>query len=324
MNDSYGRELNYLRISVTDRCNFRCVYCMPQEGVTFIPHERIMTFEDIDFLLNVLIPMGIKKVRFTGGEPLVRKGVTEFLKKLKQKRPQLKIALTTNGSLVKFFVEEIRDIGLSGLNISLDTINKDKFKDITRVNEFENVVEGIDIIGKALRVPLKINTVVIKGFNDDEIEDLIEFARKKNAVIRFIEFMPLDESVWSMDNFLPADEILSRLPGGLEVWEKEETSASHSMNGPAVYYKNIYTGQRIGIIAAVSNHFCDKCNRLRVTANGELRTCLFAPKGKNILPLLRARDKETLEETIRSEVRMKPKGWMFLANTQKHMWQIGG
>jgi len=324
MNDSYGRELNYLRISVTDRCNFRCVYCMPQEGVTFIPHERIMTFEDMDFLLSVLIPMGIKKVRFTGGEPLVRKGVTEFLKKLKQKRPQLKIALTTNGSLVKFFVEEIRDIGLSGLNISLDTINKDKFKDITRVNEFENVVEGIDIIGKALRIPLKINTVVIKGFNDDEIEDLIEFARKKNAVIRFIEFMPLDESVWSMDNFLPADEILTRLPGGLEVWEKEETSASHSMDGPAVYYKNIYTGQRIGIIAAVSNHFCDKCNRLRVTANGELRTCLFAPKGKNILPLLRARDKGTLEETIRSEVRMKPKGWMFLANTQKHMWQIGG
>lgn len=324
MNDSYGRELNYLRVSVTDRCNFRCLYCMPEEGVHFIPHENIVTYEDIDFLLGVLIPMGIRKVRFTGGEPLVRRGFLGFLKDLKRNRPQLKIALTTNGSLVRLFAEELGAVGLSGLNVSLDTIDKEKFKTVTRTDEFENVMEGIDIIGKKLNIPLKINTVAIKGFNDDEIENLIDFAREKNAVIRFIEFMPLDCSVWSKDNFLSADDILACLPGGAGTWENEDVSASHGTDGPAVYYRNVHTNQRVGIIAAVSSHFCDKCNRLRVTANGELRTCLFAEKGQDILPLLRARNEEALREAVISSVRMKPKGWQFLPETQKHMWQIGG
>jgi len=322
--DKYGRVLTYLRISVTDRCNLRCRYCMPPEGVQWIPHEKIMTFEDIDFLASSLMPMGIKKIRFTGGEPFVRKGFVDFLRQIKENHPDLRIAATTNGSMLSQYSRALEDIGISGINVSLDTLDPEKFRFITRTDAYDDVIKGIRVFAETTEIPLKINTVLISGFNDDEIESLIRFAGEHRAVIRFIEFMPLDNDVWAENRFIQADDIFQKLPGGTETWRALPPDSAHNHDGPATYYQNRVTGQRIGVIAAVSHHFCEKCNRLRITATGEMRACLFANQGTDLLPLIRSRDIEALQRTIREAAFLKPKSWTVLENSERHMSQIGG
>ena len=291
LTDKHGRILSYVRISVTDRCNFRCRYCMPEEGITWNPHSRIMKYEDILFLVETLWEMGVRKIRLTGGEPLVRKGFPAFLRELRSSFPELKIGLTTNGSLLSVYAEEIKKASLDSLNISLDTLDPEKFSYISRIGELSTVLEGISSFAGLKSPELKLNTVLLKGFNDEEIPELLEFSRTSGAIFRMIEFMPLDD-LWAERSFISAGQILERLS---EFGNWENLGGSNiQLNGPAQYYRNSETGQVIGIIAAVSNHFCSSCNRLRVTSMGEMRPCLFSQEGVQLLDIMKRKDRISL------------------------------
>lgn len=322
LTDSLGRKINYVRISLTDRCNFRCRYCMPEEGVQWLSHDEILTYEELLVLTGVLREMGIEKVRFTGGEPLVRKGLLDFLAQVRQNTPDLRISLTTNGALLEELSGKIVELGLSGINVSLDTVDEEKFRFITRCGELHKVMRGLQAIRRQdPDLSIKINTVLIRGFNDSEVPQLLETAKEIGAVLRLIEFMPLDGDIWSRDRFISSDEILANLSSDNE-WI-EVPQRDHSA-GPARYFRNAATGQKIGIIAAVSHHFCPTCNRLRITATGEIMPCLFSRQGLDLRSPLRAGDIPRVREIIRLGVETKPRCWMDIASGQNHMSQIGG
>ncbi len=320
--DSLGRTISYVRISVTDRCNFRCLYCMPEEGIPFIPHSEILSYEDTLFLCGVLQKMGIKKIRFTGGEPLVRRGFVDFLKIFREELPLMHVALTTNGSLLNPFIDKLSALGLNSLNISLDTVDPARFKEITRCGDLQLVQSGIINFSKSSPTPIKINSVLVRGFNDDEVFQLLEFARINHLLLRFIEFMPLDGGIWDKSCFISSDEILAKIQQHGN-WEPEKKD--HNMlDGPARYYINRDTGQRLGIIAAVSHHFCDSCNRLRITAIGQLRPCLFSDTMIDLKENIKHKNSNNLKEQIHYGIKIKPKCWKNLQNSERHMSQIGG
>ncbi len=325
MKDLFGRELNYVRISVTDRCNYRCCYCMPREGVEWIPHGRIMSYEDIFFLVGVLWKLGVKKVRFTGGEPLVRKGMIPFLEKVRASFPELRVALTTNGSTLVKDASCLALMRLSGINVSLDTLEAEKFSAMTRGASLRNVLDGIEALLSAGAENVKMNAVLIRGFNDGEVGFLLDYARGKGIVLRFIEFMPLDQSVWSQKSFVPFQEVLTALPDASD-WREERTEAEReTLSGPARYYVHDGTGQRVGVISAVSQHFCMSCNRLRVTSVGEVRSCLFSNVQVSIREALRARDEAAVREKFFEAAALKPEVGMTLnRDEQRQMFKIGG
>ncbi|HQO83568.1 MAG TPA: GTP 3',8-cyclase MoaA [Synergistales bacterium] len=322
LKDRFGRQINYIRISVTDRCNYRCLYCMPEEGLEWIPHERIMTYEEILFLARILKDLGVQKIRLTGGEPLVRKGFFSFLGSLRGFVPGIRTVLTTNGSLIPQYIDEIARPGLSGVNVSLDTLDEGLFRFMTRNGNLGDVIDGIRLLTERTDIPLKINTVLMKGINDGEVEALLDFAGSHGAVLRLIEFMPLDDSVWSKDRFIPASEILQRLPGPA-MWERMDNSSDHS-SGPARYFRNVSTGQRIGVIEAVSHHFCQSCNRLRVSATGVMRPCLFSEKGIDLRPALLSGDAAAVEALVFQAVNSKPESYCHADTGATHMSRIGG
>ena len=319
--DDFGRNLNYVRISVTYRCNYRCKYCMPAEGVEFLEHSEIMRYEEISFLCRVLWELGVRKVRFTGGEPLVRRDLVSFLKELNGEFPEMKTALTTNGSMLGQYAEELAEANLHSLNISLDTLDPVKFADVTRLGNIENVISGIRAAVRAGIRNIKLNTVLIRGFNDGEIGDLMAFAKREKVLLRLIEFMPLEDDVWNEDAFISGEEILKMLPEG-DSWQAEKPDSAQA--GPAKYYRNEKTGDSIGIITAVSNHFCKYCNRLRVSATGKLRTCLFAPVEIPMRPLILNEDSEGLKELILDSIKNKPRCWSDVRAGHQHMSGIGG
>ena len=319
--DDFGRNLNYVRISVTDRCNYRCKYCMPAEGVEFLEHSEIMRYEEISFLCRVLWELGVRKVRFTGGEPRVRRDLVSFLKELNGEFPEMKTALTTNGSMLGQYAEELAEANLHSLNISLDTLDPVKFADVTRLGNIENVISGIRAAVRAGIRNIKLNTVLIRGFNDGEIGDLMAFAKREKVLLRLIEFMPLEDDVWNEDAFISGEEILKMLPEG-DSWQAEKPDSAQA--GPAKYYRNEKTGDSIGIITAVSNHFCKYCNRLRVSATGKLRTCLFAPVEIPMRPLILNEDSEGLKELILDSIKNKPRCWSDVRAGHQHMSGIGG
>jgi cyclic pyranopterin phosphate synthase len=325
--DRFDRKLNYARISVTDRCNYRCRYCMPEDGVRWVPHDCIMTFEDIFFLIRVLRDLGVGKVRFTGGEPLVRRGMLSFLSNICAAFPELRVALTTNGSTLLRCASKLVQTGLSSINISLDTLCPEKFARMTRGASLRDVLEGLGALLDAgaldAGMNVKINTVLLRGFNDGEAEELINFARRSGIVLRFIEFMPLDRSLWSEESFVPFHEVLNALPNA-SAW-RPEPSGTPAFAGPARYYFNAATGQRIGVITAVSRHFCASCNRLRVTSTGELRTCLFSNGQVSIFDTLRARDEAVLRERLFEAAALKPESGMIPDRSERcRMSAIGG
>ncbi len=327
LRDFCGRELNYVRISVTDRCNYRCRYCMPEGGVEWIPHDRIMSYEDIFFLIRVLRDLGVGKVRFTGGEPLVRKGMVSFLARVRAAFPDLRTALTTNGSTLSRHAADLVRIGLSAVNVSLDTLDSGKFAVMTRGGSPGDVLAGIDALLEAgalqTDMSVKMNAVLIRGFNDGDAKALIDFAGSRGIVLRFIEFMPLDRNVWSEDAFIPFHEVLNNLPDASQ-W-KAEAGRPGRLAGPARYFVHRLTGQRIGVITAVSQHFCASCNRLRVTATGEVRACLFSNDQVPILDVLRARDAAALHERLLKAVASKPAIGMRLNRDEpRSMSKIGG
>ncbi|MBV8384443.1 MAG: GTP 3',8-cyclase MoaA [Planctomycetaceae bacterium] len=282
--DSFGRVHNNLRISVTDRCNIRCIYCMP-ETVVYLPRRSLLSFEEIERFVRVAVPLGITKIRLTGGEPLVRRGLPLLVEKITAIPGIDDVGLTTNGILLAPMARALRDAGLRRINISLDTLDPAKFQELTRRPGLEQVIEGIHAAREAGFDPVKINAVAIKGVTEDDVVPLVRFARLYGLETRFIEYMPLDAGdLWEREKVLFADEILDLLTreiGPLVPAPDQDPKA------PAVAYDFADGVGRIGLIASVSRPFCMSCNRIRLTAEGKLRNCLFALEETDVRGLLR-------------------------------------
>ena len=311
--DNLGREISYLRVSITDRCNYRCIYCKPEEQFEFIPHEEILRYEEIVEIIEEAVNLGVSKVRITGGEPLARKGVVDFIKKLRKIKKLEDISLTTNGFFLSEYAERLKDAGLNRVNISLDSLQEEKYKKITRGGSLETALKGIDSALKAGLLPIKINTVLIRGINDDEVEDFVRLTLERPLNIRFIELMPSGEKL--KDNY--NDKFISVLEIKESLAEKYSFRpiAINSGNGPAKYYQ-IKGGQgTIGFITALSQHFCETCNRIRLTSEGKLRPCLFSNKEVDIKQAIRnakTDDKiirsKIIRDNIREAINIKPEG----------------
>ncbi|HER23454.1 MAG TPA: GTP 3',8-cyclase MoaA [Candidatus Atribacteria bacterium] len=313
LTDHFGRKITYLRVSITDRCNYRCVYCQPEKQFEFISHEEVLRYEEIVEIIKEAVDLGITKVRVTGGEPLARKGVGDFIKKLREIKKLEDISLTTNGFFLSEYAEKLKDAGLNRVNISLDSLQEEKYKKITGGGSLKKVLKGIDSALKVGLLPIKINTVLIRGVNDDEVEDFIKLTLDNPLNIRFIEFMPSKEDLKDSykEKFISVLEIKNSLAEKY-LFVPVKTRID---NGPAKYCQ-IKGGQgTIGFIAALSQHFCETCNRIRLTSEGKLRPCLFSNKEVDIKRALR--NVETNDKIIRSKIirknieeaiNIKPKG----------------
>jgi len=280
--DSFHRKIDYLRLSITDRCNLRCVYCMPEEGVQKFEHAQILSYEEVVRLARISIAMGMSKVRMTGGEPLVRKDALRLCESISRVPGLTSLTLTTNGVLLSEFAEGLFRAGIRRVNVSLDTLKPERFLKISRKDLFDRVWAGIMAAERVGFSPVKLNAVIMAGVNDDEIEDLARLTFRFPFHVRFIEFMPFQQSE-HQSLFIPAREILERLR---RVGPLEESSVQEG-NGPALYYAFTGAVGKIGIISPVSDHFCPSCNRLRLTADGKLRTCLFSEEETDLRELLR-------------------------------------
>lgn len=265
--DKWGRKINYLRISVTDRCNLRCKYCMPEEGIEFKKHEDILRYEEIIKIVKIGKELGINKVRITGGEPLVRKDLAELIEGLNKLKLE-DISLTTNGVLLAKQAKNLKEAGLDRVNISLDTLQKEKYKKITRRNNLEDVISGIEAAFKHNFDPVKLNMVVMKGINDDEILDFAKLSLDRELHVRFIEYMPLGEEINGAE-YYEMDKVKEKIEKKFEL-----IAANTEGNGPAKYYKIPGSKGSIGFISPMSEHFCSECNRFRLTADGKFRPCL--------------------------------------------------
>ncbi len=314
------RIINYLRVSVTDLCNYRCIYCMPPEGVERLPHSEILTFEEIRSVVKAAIPLGINRVRLTGGEPLIRRGLPTLVEMLSHLPGIEEVYLTTNGSKLEEFADVLRANGLSRLNISLDSLKPERYKEITRGGDIEKVWRGIEAAKKAGFEPIKLNVVVIKGVNDDEVEDFVAFTRDNSFEIRFIEYMPFGP-MEDMGEYkcVTADEMkkrigalgdLKRLPGA-------------SQSGPAQRYRLEGAKGTLGFIPAMSHSFCDTCNRIRVTADGRLLPCLFSKRSVDVKSLLRSNAPASeIAGAIRLAIDSKPA--VRSGRSESFMSSIGG
>lgn len=329
MLDRQKRPVDYLRISVTDRCNLRCIYCMPPEGVEYKPHAEILRYEEIIRVVAAGAALGIKRVRLTGGEPLVRKGLTALIGSLAAIEGIEDISLTTNGTLLGPLAAELKEAGLGRVNISLDTLDPRKFRLVTRGGELERVWDGIEQALKLGLNPVKINVVVIKGLNDGELADFARLTREAPLHVRFIELMPLgDDREWANSHRLSLPEqrrAISHL-GPLE-------PVQIPGGGPAQYYRLPGGKGSIGFISALSEHFCARCNRLRLTADGKVRPCLASDQELDLKCVLRAGgDTEAIREILVQAVNAKPVGHRLEVQAQdetggkryRYMCQIGG
>lgn len=277
--------INYLRLSVTDRCNLRCMYCMPDEGIDFLRHSDILSYEEMLHVVNISTRVGIQKVRMTGGEPLVRKGFIHFLERLCSIDDLKEITLTTNGVLLDEYAEGLRDCGICRINISLDSLKPERFKQITGRDYFHKVWDGIQKAERLGFSPLKINVVAIRGVNDDEILDFARLTLEKPYHVRFIELMPVGkQNIWSHERFISTEEIYNLI----QTLGPLRPILSNTLDGPARRYVLDGGKGEIGFISALSHHFCDSCNRLRLTAEGHLRSCLFSDKEIDVKTPLRA------------------------------------
>lgn len=305
MLDNNHRVINYLRLSVTDRCNLRCIYCMPEKGIRFMPHSEILTYEEMLHIVRLSIQKGIRKVRLTGGEPLVRKGFISFLERLCKIEGLEEITLTTNGVLLKSLAADIKDCGISRINVSLDSLRPERFFRITGRDCFKQVWEGIEEAEHMGFNPIKINVVAIKDVNDDEILDFAALTLEKPYHIRFIELMPIGDKNISMDDkFISTKEIFKKI----ETISMLQPIANNLLDGPAERYALEGAKGEIGFIGALSNHFCDKCNRLRLTPEGHLRGCLFSDQEIDLKTPLRQEKKDAcLLKLIELAIKNKPK-----------------
>ena len=290
--------ITYIRVSVTDRCNFRCRYCMPEGKKEFIPHSEILRYEEIAEIVRVFAEFGVRSVRLTGGEPLVRKGIESLIYQLKEIEGIEEVSLTTNGFFLEEKAEKLKEFGLDRVNVSVDTLNPEKFSFITRSGEgsLSKVLRGIEKAREVGLTPVKVNTVLIKGFNDSEVEDFVKFSADYGVEVRFIELMPVGGEFFSRENFIPASfvrELLEKKFGRLEPVKTVKM-------GPAKSFRVGNTGAVVGFIPSVSQHFCSECNRVRLTSDGKLRLCLMSDREIDLKSLLRAPgySRELLRKTI--------------------------
>ncbi|UCE18944.1 MAG: GTP 3',8-cyclase MoaA [Gemmatimonadota bacterium] len=318
----FGGAIDYLRISITDRCNLRCVYCMPPEGVTPSPHESILTYEEICTLVEIGVQHGIRKVRITGGEPLVRRDVISLITSLNQISGLEEITLTTNGVCISEFAPDLKAAGISRINISLDTLSREKFTRITRRDDLDSVLRGIDTVLQMGFEPVKINVVAMKGLNDDEIADFGKLTIDRSLHVRFIEFMSLGGFARKHSSyFFPADMVQKRLE---RVGPLEPVNPIKG-NGPARYFTYPNALGTVGLISPLSHGFCEMCNRLRVTADGKLRPCLLSDVELDVKRVLRMNGgKEAVSNLFQQA--MVQKTFKLEMNNSNHrfMRSIGG
>jgi len=305
LHDKFGRQITDLRISVTDRCNFRCVYCRSADPENYREHDEILSWPELERLARIFHSLGIRKVRVTGGEPLVRAGVEDFIATIDTTGfPD--ISMTTNGHLLAERCDRLVAAGLDRINISLDSLDREKFERITRTKSFDTVMRGIDAAQNSLLAPAKINAVLVRGLNDDEIESFAGFARDRGVIMRFIEFMPLDaDRHWTRASVVPAAEVYERVHAR---WPLEQIPHEQSETARKYKFADGAPGE-IGLIAPVTQPFCGHCSRIRLTADGKLRTCLFSKDDHDLRTLLReGASDEDMVTYIRSIVMEKEAG----------------
>ena len=304
--DKYGRRISYVRLSITDRCDFRCTYCMAEE-MTFLPREEVMSLEECLRVASVFVGLGVTKLRITGGEPLVRKGAMWLIERLGALPGLENLVLTTNGSQLDKFAAPLRAAGVKRINISLDTLKADRFRTITRIGELAKVLRGIEAARAAGFRRTKLNTVMMRGTNDDEFVDLVRFAIDQELDISFIEEMPLGEIFGRNSTFISSEETREMLGRHFDLIPSAENSG-----GPARYWRIPGSESRIGFISPHSHNFCDTCNRVRITAKGELYPCLGQNDAANLLPALRAgNDNADVRQAIVNSMGIKPFGHDF-------------
>lgn len=324
LEDRFGRKHTYLRVSLTDRCNFRCVYCMPAEGVDLQPKHELLSLEEIVRLVSVFARLGVDKVRLTGGEPTVRKGLTELMASIKAVPGIDRLLMTTNGATLAQKALEYREAGLDGLNVSIDSLQPGRFAEITRVGDLERVLAGLSAARSAGFDSLKINVVVIGGVNEDEVTDFVAYAVENHAHVRFIEFMPFLGNGWDRNHVVGYHDMLRAIGDKFEL-EPKDVEAS------AVAKEFTVKGSQatIGFVTSVTDDFCGTCNRVRLTSDGRIKTCLFLNAGTSLRDLMRSgASDEDLAEAAHTAIRTKWAGhpsmerWMSLDD--QAMVQIGG
>ena len=327
--DPYGRAITYLRVSVTDRCDFRCVYCM-SEHMTFLPKQDLLTLEELDRLCSAFVARGVRKLRITGGEPLVRKNILSLFRALSRHRDAGtldELTLTTNGSQLAKYAADLKACGVERINVSLDTLDPDKFRAITRWGDLGAVLGGLDAAEKA-GLKIKINAVALKGINEHEIDDLIRFAHGRGADLTLIETMPLGDIEGDRtDQYLPLSIVRARL---LDRWSLSDIA--YRTGGPARYVRVKETGGRLGFITPMTHNFCESCNRVRLTCTGTLYMCLGQADAADLrAPLRASADDHLLMQSIDAAIARKPKGHDFIIDrttrkpaVARHMSVTGG
>ncbi len=310
MRDAFGRSIEYLRISVTDKCNLRCTYCMPIEGLDWIPKPELLTYEEIADVAGQMAEMGLRRVRLTGGEPLVRRDLSRLVRMLDAIPAIEDIALSTNAILLPRYADELREAGVRRINVSLDTLQPDRFEAIARrsVKFYEQTMQGLRAAEEAGFDPIKINTVVLRGLNDDEVADFAAVTKERPWHVRFIELMPVGRNLHLTDRFVPATEVLARVHGvgGLE------PDTGPPGNGPARYFRFPDSPGTVGVITPLSHNYCERCNRMRLAADGRLRTCLFGDHEVDLRSPLR--ETGCIRSAVREALAGKPK---------RHYLQLG-
>ena len=326
--DPFGRAVTYLRISVTDRCDFRCVYCM-SENMTFLPKKDLLTLEELEFVCKTFISMGVSKIRLTGGEPLVRKNIMQLINNLGSEvgNSLEELTITTNGSQLSKMASELYNAGVRRLNISLDTLNEEKFASITRWGKLEQVLSGLQE-AKRVGLKIKINAVALKGVNDEELADMITWCGQEGFDMTIIEVMPMGDigSERRLDQYLPLSLVRSNLSRKFNLIDIPERTA-----GPARYVKVQETGGKLGFITPLSHNFCESCNRVRMTCTGELFMCLGQDDNADLRTVLREKGEEALKEAVYNAINRKPKGHDFIIDRRsgtksvsRHMNVTGG
>jgi len=305
LKDKFRRTIDYMRISITDRCNLRCVYCMPSQGVVPLEHREILSYEEVTRVVRVASGIGVRKIRLTGGEPLVRKNIADLIRSIRNIPAIDDLSLTTNGIFLERHAEELADAGLGRVNISLDSLRPEKYREITRGGEIGSVLRGIKAAEKAGLSPVKINMVPVRGFNEDEVKDFAQMTLDTPYQVRFIEFMPFSaQNEWNPGRFISTDEMMAMVEE-LGVLSPVRLRKS----GPAIYYRLDGATGVVGFISPISNHFCGECNRLRLTADGKLRPCLFSETEIDLKPALRAKaDDSEIERLLKLSIEVKPEG----------------
>lgn len=324
LSDSFQRPINYLRISVTDRCNLRCVYCMPESGVALMSHYDILSYEEIYTVVKAAAELGINRVRLTGGEPLVRAGLADLVSLISSIDTIDDLSLTTNGILLAQYAVELKEAGLRRVNVSLDTLKPERFRQITRCGTLQSTLEGIEAAQQAGLTPVKINMVVMAGVNDDELTDFAAKTAKDGWNVRFIELMPSSANEPVSSKLVSVSDMKKRI----EAMGKLETSSVEVGNGPAKYFRLPGASGTIGFISPVTEHFCFRCNRLRLTADGKLRPCLLSDEEIDLkAPLRGGAPIEELKKLIAMAIATKPKGHRLADGTRpkgRPFSQVGG